>query len=137
MTVANRWHKMSLHFRKTITLTLLMCCLFRPSSGEAAESFESTESIESKGLTQSIANVLKEIETIKPGMKRKDLLAIFSEEGGISNRIRRTYVYQRCPFIKVDVEFIPADQSENKLNENPEDVIKEISRPYLAWTIVD
>ena len=95
------------------------------------------EPLKFQELTPLIENALKEIETIKPGMKRKDLLVIFTTEGGISNRLHRTYVYQKCMYIKVDVEFTPADQPEDNLKENPEDVIKEISRPYLEWGVID
>src|SRR5207245_8042386 len=49
--------------------------------------------------TRWITASLKEMESIKAGMTRAELLKVFREEGGISNRTRRRYVYQRRPYI--------------------------------------
>src|SRR6187401_2066751 len=58
-----------------------------------------------------IANTLKEIQKIKVGMTRADLLKVFTTEGGLSTGLIRTYVYRECPYIKVDVEFEPVGRS--------------------------
>ena len=63
--------------------------------------------------TEWIAKSLKEIETVKVGMTRGDLLKVFTEEGGISTRTWRRYVYHECRYIKVDVEFEPIGDTEN------------------------
>jgi hypothetical protein len=81
--------------------------------------------------------VLPWIQDVKPGMTRKDLLRVFTTEGGLSNRSRRTYVLKPCPYIKVDVEFTPATNEEDRLTEMPEDKIATISRPYLEYSIMD
>jgi len=82
--------------------------------------------------TQWISGALRSMQTIKPGMTRADLLKVFTEEGGLSTAAQRTYVYQECPYIKVDVKFdAPMHQ------ELPTDKIVEISRPYLEWSIMD
>jgi hypothetical protein len=95
----------------------------------------------SPALTQErtmwIAKVVRQIETIKPGMRRKDLLKVFTTEGGLSNRLRRTYVHIECPYIKVDVRFKAANHEHDPLREDLADVIETISRPYLAWTVAD
>lgn len=87
--------------------------------------------------TEWIAKSLKEIETVKVGMTRADLLRVFQEEGGISTRTWRRYVYRDCPYIKVDVEFEPVGEAKNKLNEDPKDKIVKISKPFLEWSIMD
>lgn len=87
--------------------------------------------------TEWIARSLKEIESVKAGMTRLDLLRVFKEEGGISTRTSRRYVYRDCPYIKVDVEFEPVGEPENKLNQNPRDKIIKISKPFLEWSIMD
>ena len=84
-----------------------------------------------------IAKSLKEIETIKVGMTRDDLLKVFKEEGGISTRTWRRYVYRDCEYIKVDVEFEPVGEPANKTTQNPRDKIIKISKPFLEWTISD
>ena len=82
--------------------------------------------------TQWINATLRSIQTIKPGMTRADLLKVFTEEGGLSTAASRTYVYQECPYIKVDVKFDAPTG-----HELPTDKIVEISRPYLAWSVMD
>jgi hypothetical protein len=44
-----------------------------------------------------ISSVLAWIPDVKPGMTRKDLIKVFTTEGGLSNRSRRTYVLKQCP----------------------------------------
>lgn len=86
---------------------------------------------------QWLAKVMREIQQIKPGMKREDLWKTFTTEGGISNRFQRTFVYAECPYIKVDVRFKAVNDPENALKEDPEDIIESISKPYLEWSVMD
>jgi hypothetical protein len=87
--------------------------------------------------TEWVAKSLKEIESVKVGMTRVDLLKVFKEEGGLSTRTWRRYAYRDCPYIKVDVEFEPIGEPEDKLSESPKDKIIKISKPFLEWSIID
>jgi hypothetical protein len=87
--------------------------------------------------TKWVAKLLRQIGKVQPGMRRKDLLTIFTTEGGISNRFQRTYVHVECPYIKVTVRFKAVNDERNALTENPEDIIESISPPYLAWSTMD
>lgn len=87
--------------------------------------------------TKWIAKVMHQIETIRPGMQRKDLDAYFTTEGGLSTRTEQRYVSRECPFIKVDVRFKEPDATHKNIWEDPEDIIESISRPYLEWSIMD
>jgi hypothetical protein len=87
--------------------------------------------------TKWIDSVMRSILTIKPGATRKDLLTVFTEEGGISNRTHRKYVYKQCPYIKVDVELAPVGKQDRPFIEMPEDKIITISRPYLEYSVGD
>jgi hypothetical protein len=84
-----------------------------------------------------VANVLREIQTVKPGMTREDLLKIFTEEGGLSNRFARRYAHRACPYIKVDVKFDWHEPEANSIKEHSNDPITKISTPFLEWTIAD
>jgi hypothetical protein len=90
-----------------------------------------------------VGNALLEIETVKVGMTRGQLLAVFTMEGGVFSGLRRTYVYRRCPTIKVDVEFEavgrPSRDAEGRVTmvESDDDLIMRISRPYLAHQVID
>ena len=87
--------------------------------------------------TKWIAAVMDSITTIKPGMKREDLLKVFTTEGGLSFRLRRTYVYKECPYIKVNVEFEAAANPDDGFTEMPEDRIVKISMPFLQYSVAD
>jgi hypothetical protein len=83
--------------------------------------------------TEWIAVTLRAMQTIKVGMTRSDLMKVFTTEGGLSTTSQRTYVYRRCLYIKVDVKFAASSRDE----ELPTDKIIEVSRPYLAWSVMD
>ena len=93
--------------------------------------------------TKWIEDSLIEMKTIKVGMTRADLLKVFDTEGGLSTGLNRTYVYRKCPLIKVDVEFQPVGRPARDakgrvtLKEADGDVIEKISRPYLDWSVMD
>lgn len=84
----------------------------------------------SAALTQErtywIAKVLRQIKKIEPGMRRKDLGGILTTEGGLSNRLPRTYVHVDCHYIKVNVRFQAASDESNALREDPKDTIESV-----------
>jgi hypothetical protein len=86
-------------------------------------------------LGLEIANVLKQCETIKPGMTRVELSKVFSTEGGLSTLTHRSYVYRDCPYVKVDVDFAPSAAKQD--TERRTDVVIRISKPRLEWSIAD
>lgn len=87
--------------------------------------------------TTWVESVLRWTVFLKPGMTRKDVLTIFTTEGGLSNRHQRTYVLKQCPYVKVNVEFAPVGDAQNVLAESPDDKITKISNPYLQFGIRD
>ena len=90
-----------------------------------------------------VAQALKGMQTIKPGMTREALLTVFTTEGGLYTGLQRTFVSRDCPFFKVDVEFQAVGRSNRDGNgrvtllEGSQDVIVNISRPYLQFVIAD
>jgi hypothetical protein len=80
---------------------------------------------------------LREMEAVKVGMTRADLLKVFAEEGGLSTRRQRTYVYKECLYFKVDVKFGPVGDPAGPFRESPDDKIVEISRPYIDYSVLD
>ena len=79
---------------------------------------------------------LPELQSIKAGMTSGELLKVFMEEGGISFRSWHRYVYRKCGYVKVDVEFAPAG-NKDAIEELPDDRITKISKPYLELSIMD
>lgn len=117
--------------------TLISLLAFGLITIVSAAILPSSKSYKADEHTEWIAKSLKEIESVKIGMTRVDLLRVFKEEGGISTRTWRRYVYRDCRYIKVDVEFEPAGEPENKLSQSPGDMITKISKPFLEWSIID
>jgi hypothetical protein len=83
--------------------------------------------------TAWIAAALNSMQTIKVGMTRSDLVKMFTTEGGLSTTSQRTYVFRQCPYIKVDVKFAASSRA----GELPTHKNVEVSRPYLAWSVMD
>jgi hypothetical protein len=69
---------------------------------------------------------------IQAGMTRSDLLEVFTMEGGLSNRLRQTYVLKGCEIIHIDVTYSPISNETDHLTEMPGDKIDTISKPYLG-----
>ena len=84
-----------------------------------------------------VARSLSEIQTIKVGMTRKDLLKLFTVEGGFSSMAPRKFVFRDCPYIKVDVEFQSVAAPGEQPKEYPDDKIIRISKPYLEQVVLD
>ncbi|HXK03483.1 MAG TPA: hypothetical protein VMS37_13850 [Verrucomicrobiae bacterium] len=76
-------------------------------------------------------------------MTRKDLLEVFTTEGGLSTGLQRTYVSRECEYFKIDVEFEAVgrpsrdEQGRVTLVEDDRDVIVKISRTYLDFSHMD
>ena len=111
--------------------------------GCLAHGVEAEPSQFDQGAERWVGEALLEIETVTVGMTRGQLLVVFGMEGGLFSGLRRTYVYRRCPTIKVDVEFEavgrPARDAEGRVTmiESDQDVITKMSRPYLARQVID
>jgi hypothetical protein len=118
---------------RKISLTFLTISLV---AGLTVFARSGTQSGEAKTHCEWIAQSLREMGTIKIGMTRADLLKVFTEEGGLSTRTQRQYVYRECPYIKMAVEFEPVETTE-ALPENGKDKIVKISRPFIEWSVID
>ncbi len=90
-----------------------------------------------------VSEVLQRMETIRPGMTRKQLLTVFKTEGGLSTPLRRLFVSRDCPYFKVDVEFRAVGRPERDedgrvtMIEGDDDIIRKMSRPFLQFSIAD
>ena len=84
-----------------------------------------------------VAACLQEMQAVKQGSTREELLRVFVEEGGLSNRFHRRYAYRDCPYFKVDVKFNAAASLDEKTKEDPQDKVSQISTPFLEGQIID
>ena len=77
-----------------------------------------------------VARSLDQMHTVKAGMTRAELNAVFTREGGLSVGPIGTYLYRGCPYFKVRVTFQVLGPL-NELPENPKDKILSISEPVV------
>jgi len=98
--------------------------------------------------TEWIASTLKKIQTIKAGSTRRDLLTVFTHEGGLSSRTSSVFVLRECPYIKVAVTLRAVGTGGPRsttsghgpdlyAGESDSDVVQTITTPYLQWSIMD
>jgi hypothetical protein len=79
-----------------------------------------------------VEKVLKRMQSIQPGMTRKQLETVFLPEGGLSEVDKRTYRSQDCLYFAVDVHF-----RLGKDFPDSQDQILSISPPYLSLHFVE
>ena len=119
------------------TILFLLGAILGAAAQQSVDLAQKTASEFDSNLTKSVALAIRSIATVTPGMTRSDLLQVFTTEGGLSNRRHQTFVYRRCPYIKVDVDFLPAANELDWITEMPEDKIVKMSQPYLQWSVMD
>jgi hypothetical protein len=84
-----------------------------------------------------VSDVLKRMQTITVGMTRRDLLTVFGPQGGLSTRESRTYSSLDCPLFQVSVQFKPVGTADIHRFEGSNDVIVEISKPFVGVPPID
>jgi hypothetical protein len=87
--------------------------------------------------TKWISKLLRQIGKFKPGMRREDLLKVFTTEGGLSTQTQRTCVSRECPYSKVTVHFKASGNQSTEIQDDPDDIIESVSQPYLQWGVYD
>lgn len=76
-----------------------------------------------------VAECAREIRKLARSVTtRKELLEKFKPAGGKFSRTLQSYSYARCPWFKVSVTFVPADDGRDG---QPEDKVEKVSTPYL------
>ena len=127
-------------WKLTCTLLVLLITALAVAPAQQTAMGAGSRGLVDQEHTKWIDQVMRSMASVKPGMTRKDLFRVFSEEGGLSTRTRKRYVYKHCPYIKVDVEFSPVDdlaEGQDAMTENSEDRIVKISQPFLEYSIAD
>jgi hypothetical protein len=116
------------------------CAVQAPPSSTAHPATIAGPATQDANLQEMIAHekwieqVLADIGTIKVGMTRRDVLKLFNTDGGMYTRTQQAFIYKQCGAIKNVCTFKPAPDS---LSESPDDVITQVSSPFLARPIGD
>jgi hypothetical protein len=79
-----------------------------------------------------VGEVYDRMIAIKPGMTRKQMLAVFRlQVGGLRSPLYAVHVSRECPYFKVIVELEAVGRPQITSVEADDDVIVKISTPYL------
>ncbi len=119
--------------RKLTWAAFLLAIAMAGTLAQEVETDAQKEQIDSEHA-QWIQHVLRSVSTIKPGMTRNRLSRLLDEDGGLQSRTHGRYVYRRCAYIKIDVEFSAVDE---ETNASPDDKIVTVSKPYLEYPTFD
>jgi hypothetical protein len=85
---------------------------------------------------QLVQDALQASRRIKIGETRRQLETDFREDGGAQVRDQTRYMYRRCSYIRVDVDFKLAAPVDSPA-DSPDDTVVKVSRPYLAYPTMD
>jgi len=120
--------------RTTSPLGLSILCLALVLLTHGSNVYASQQS--SDGC-QLIIEALKAAGELKPGMLRSDLEKSFVPDGGLSFPGSGTYIFRKCHYIKIDVEFGAHEFDQNTRELSRTDPITKVSKPYLAYPVAD
>ena len=73
---------------------------------------------------------------LKPGAPRTALDSDFEMDGGLQLAKESIYVFSKCHYIKIRVEFSKTDAS-HQIDPLPTDKITKISQPHLELPVAD
>jgi hypothetical protein len=77
-----------------------------------------------------IRQALEEASRIKSGMTRREVEKHFKPDGGLQARQETRYLYSKCNYIRIDIDFKvepPSDRTES----SPYDIVVKVLTPYL------
>jgi len=82
-----------------------------------------------------IEQALKDYQQIKTAGKRHDIAKYFEPDGGLQFPARTRYVYPKCDYLHVDVEFELAKPTE--IASGPDDRVISVSKLYVEYPAKD
>src|ERR1700734_2981486 len=98
--------------RAKIILLLILCTvMISPQAGSRQDSADKAQS-----PCRLIQQALEETSRIKSGMTRREVEKHFKPDGGLQARQETRYLYSRCNYIRIDIDFRvepPTDRPEN------------------------
>jgi hypothetical protein len=112
---------------KFSTVVLLVCVLFAvcPRAEQHNE----------RAACLLIGQALRDYEQVKNAHTRGDVLRDFVPDGGLQFPAKTRYVYAKCSYLFVDVEFELAKPTE--FGSLPEDKVTGVSKLYVAYPAKD
>ena len=82
-----------------------------------------------------VEKALEDFAHLKAGMMRRDAEQYFTLDGGMNFRGRTRYVYKKCEFIQVEINFEEDPEVRNDFSQK--DKIASLSKLFLAFPSMD
>ena len=83
-----------------------------------------------------VRQALDDAQRIQPGVKRVDVETYFKYEGGVQFPDNARFVYAKCEYIKLEVEFEPSPSRRNAMT-SPDDTVRRVSKLYIEYPVKD
>lgn len=111
---------------KLFILTLFLC--ISPGSNPTAEQSKD-------GGCPMIEGALRDYQQLKAAATRRDVEKYFRPDGGLQFPAKMRYVYPKCDYLHVDVEFELAKPAQ--IASLPEDKVIGVSKLYVEYPATD
>jgi hypothetical protein len=117
--------------------------IFMPKSNPADEIFAECEKVKPlpadkrAGYKKWLEERIQEIQSIRPGITRKQVDKILYQNGGMFDLNSVIFSHVECDVLKVRIGFDPKSTGEQRILYNDDDVVKDVSPIYLGSFILD
>jgi hypothetical protein len=119
-------------------LPLVVAALSLALSVPMLAKFGASPSPETSSCCQIANDAIQTANQLKPGAKRRDVEKQFRVDGGVQVPESTRYVFAKCPYIKVQIDFdLAGARKHGMLLESPEDTVTKVSVPYLEYPAQD
>jgi hypothetical protein len=116
---------------KRISPFLVAAVMLCMASGASPEAKESTD----ESTCPLIERALKDYQQVKNASSRKEVAKYFVPDGGMQFPAKTRYVYPRCSYLHVDVEFELVKPAE--IAALPDDKVIGVSKLYVDYATKD
>jgi hypothetical protein len=82
-----------------------------------------------------VLQALKDMEHIDVGVTREVVEKYFKPDGGMQFPSNTRYIYRKCDYIKVDIDYRANGSGESDFS--PDDTVIKISKLYLGYPAMD
>jgi hypothetical protein len=83
-----------------------------------------------------VQDALRDSQKIEVGATRREIEQQWTADGGMQFREETRYLYRSCEYIRVDIKF-KLNNPPDGFEFSPDDIVAEVSKPYLAYPTAD
>jgi hypothetical protein len=80
---------------------------------------------------------LEDMNSLKAGCTRAEVLEKFAPCGGIATRTSQQFYYGACRYFVIDVTFKAVQNPDDRTTEDPSDIVVEVSKPRVEIPPMD